>query len=381
MPTPPLPTELLHEIGRSLTSLRTLAALASANRRLNAIFTPIFYKLDAQSTSSAAVTWAAEHGSSRLLQQALAHGATVPTDWSIADYHAGKRRVLYGLPTRYYFDTESPPHPLCVAVTRGHGEVVEILLDRGCCVRMWDHEGFSLLCLAVIHGHGGLVRTLLDRGALEDESAGGERPSARIGHRNSAIQIAAWQGRRDLVATLLQFGSEATGPSVEQMQHAGRALPAGVLASALGSGRADANYLTGGEIDEAPLYRAVLKRDEAMVRILAGPSSRVHRTRALERSVDADYPDGRIAQILLENGALPDFERAAGATEPAPSSPLIRAICAGQLHLVRLLVEYGANVNILYSSAEIRGISGWFVGGPLQLAREFGASGDCGILA
>lgn len=121
-------------------------------------------------------------------------------------------------------------------------------------------------------------------------------------------------------------------------------------------------------MNEAPLYRS----DEAMVRILAGPSSRVHQTRALERIVGADCPDSRIAQILLENGALPDFERGAGATEPSPSSPLIRAFCAGQLHLVRLLVEYGAIINLLCSSVDIQGISGWFVGGPLQLARELG---------
>ncbi|KAL3429420.1 hypothetical protein BDV09DRAFT_200633 [Aspergillus tetrazonus] len=121
-------------------------------------------------------------------------------------------------------------------------------------------------------------------------------------------------------------------------------------------------------MNEAPLYR----RDEAMVLILAGPSSRVHQTRALERSVDADYPDSRIAQILLENGASPDFQRGAGATEPSPSSPLIRAVCAGQLHPVRLLVEYGAKINIPCSSVDIQGICGWFVGGPLRLAWELG---------
>lgn len=107
-----------------------------------------------------------------------------------------------------------------MAVTRGHGEVMEILLSCGCSVRMCDHEGFSLLCLAVIHGHGARIRALLDRGAMQDESVREERQSARIGHRNSAIQIAAWLGRRDLVVTLLHSGSEPISPSAKQMQNA-----------------------------------------------------------------------------------------------------------------------------------------------------------------
>ncbi|KAL5041583.1 ankyrin repeat-containing domain protein [Aspergillus fruticulosus] len=428
MSNPTIPTEILLQIGKTITSLRILRALALANRQFCSIFEPILYELDAQCSPSAAITWAAEHGSLEIMQKALNYGANIPVTSKIAAYHEGERRLAYGMRTKYHFDIgkDTPLHPLCLAVQHSHTEIVEFLLDRGCNIDMLDPEGFSLLCLAVIHGRHDLVGMLLSRGAHQANSDGELRTHdhfiSEYINRNSAIQIAAWQGDKEIVTLLLCHGPDSARPSAAQLQDAVKcalqqghrhnllelveACPnldfrfydcsiksayspllwavdkgdTGLATLCLDTGRANANYSPGGG-ESIPLYRAVLKRDEEMVKILVGPTSRWNRFCALSRSMD--YPDGRIAQILLENGAPPDFDDR-DRLPPRPSfecdfpgpeipvTPLIRAVCGGHLKLVRLLVANGADVNVEYNGGRIEGYEGWFLGGPLRLALELG---------
>ena len=56
---------------------------------------------------------------------------------------------------------------------------------------------------------------------------------------------------------------------------------------------------------ESALLRAVERNNGEMVRVLVGGTDRRLRTQALVRSID--YPDGRIARILLDNGTVTDF--------------------------------------------------------------------------
>lgn len=417
MSSPPagLLTEILHEIGRHVISLRTLRALACADRRFNAIFDPILYRADARRPPSAAIAWAAEHGAMEILQKALSYGAEIAhTSTSTGAFSTGGTRVSYGLSTPYHFYNCPPSHPLCLAIQHGHVEIVEFLIRRGCNVNMRNPEGLTLLCLAVIHGDANLVRTLLSRGARQDR-----RHVAVI---NSPIQIAAFQGAKEVVDLLLHYGLDSTRPTAPQIQDAiqcalverhGDILPP-LLATGVGlnyvfrdcrvpgthtplcwavdkgdtqllqlllaGGNADPSYRTVDK-EAIPLLKAVLGQHEEMVQILVGPTSRLQRTRALALSMD--YPDGRIAQILLDNGVLPDFEEGGHSTltqdfDDSPNAtdyilipPLIRAVHRGHTNFVKLLVARGANINVEYHGW-IEELPTWIIGGPLALAEQLG---------
>ena len=51
--------------------------------------------------------------------------------------------------------------------------------------------------------------------------------------------------------------------------------------------------------------------------------------------------------------------------------PIIRAVCRGHTNLVKLLVTYGANVNVEYRDS-IKELPEWIIGGPLLLAIQLG---------
>ncbi|KAF7136966.1 hypothetical protein CNMCM5793_006670 [Aspergillus hiratsukae] len=417
MSSPPvgLPTEILQKIGKNVTSLRTLRALACANRRFNAIFDPILYYADARRPPSAAIAWAAEHGAMEILQKALGYGAQIaPTSTSAGEISTNGMRISYGLCTPYHFYNCPPPHPLCLAIQHSHVVIAEVLIGRGCNVNMRNPEGLTLLCLAVIHGDVNLVRTLLSRGARQDR-----RHVAVI---NSPIQIAAFQGAKDVVDLLLHYGPDSTRPNTSQIQDAiqcalveghGDILPL-LLATGvslnyvfrgcrvpgvytplvwavdngdiqlpqllLAGGKANPNFWTRDK-EAIPLLKAVLGQHQEMVQILVGPTSRLQRTRALALSMD--YSDGRIAQILLTNGALPDFEEGDHSTlkqvfgdipdaiDDILMPPLIRAVLRGHTNLVKLLVARGANINVEYRGW-IKELPTWVIGGPLALAEQLG---------
>jgi hypothetical protein len=213
MSSPPvrLPTEILQKIGKNVTSLRSLRALACANRRFDAIFDPILYCADARRPSSAAIAWAAEHGAMEILRKALSYGAEIaPTSTSTGESSTSGTRVSYGLCTPYNFYNCPPPHPLCLAIQHSHVEIADFLIGRGCNVNMRNPEGLTLLCLAVIHGDVNLVRNLLSRGARQD------RRLVAVIH--SPIQIAAFQGATDVVDLLLHYGPDPTRPNTSQIQ-------------------------------------------------------------------------------------------------------------------------------------------------------------------
>ncbi|KAJ5663850.1 hypothetical protein N7507_004581 [Penicillium longicatenatum] len=123
MSSPPvgLPTEILQKIGKNVTSLWTLRALACGNRQFNAIFDPILYHADARRPPSAAIAWASEHGSMEILQKALSYGAEIAsTSTSTGEISTGGTWVNYELCTPYHFYNCPPPHPLCLAIQHSH---------------------------------------------------------------------------------------------------------------------------------------------------------------------------------------------------------------------------------------------------------------------
>ncbi|KAL4769962.1 ankyrin repeat-containing domain protein [Aspergillus nidulans var. acristatus] len=392
-----LPAEILQQVGKYVTPLSTLNALSRANRRLNSIFDPLLYRQDARRAHSlpvsaggaAAVRWAAKHGLMRTLQKSLEAGSEVPPRAPrMSVVHEPTGRTVYGVTVDWRFqDPVPPPHPLCLAVQGGHAEIVEFFLDeKGCDVDMCDQHGLSLLEQAVVHGHVQIVEGLLRRGASQ---LGGPRWVGAPLVIGCPIQLAVSVGRMDIMHLLWEYGSFllwlrgwelgvalecaiatrnmdairtliSYGVSVHRGFTQRNSITPLEWAVEMGDVELVELFLSAGARPRYPrsatgcaLVRAVKRRDKRIASLLVGDSSCMQKTMAL--AFAAEQEDGHFARFLLQRGTHPDFDELEYAeVHPAEgfrgsyyfASPLTRAVNAGHAHLVRLLVEHGADVNV-----------------------------------
>ncbi|KAK2732324.1 hypothetical protein FQN55_004266 [Onygenales sp. PD_40] len=92
--------------------------------------------------------------------------------------------------------------PLFWAATRGHRDVVELLLDHGANINSKDRDKLTALHIAVTGGHKDVVSLLLDRSArIEDKASYGDTPLIRAIQANS----------KDIVKLLLEHGARVDG--------------------------------------------------------------------------------------------------------------------------------------------------------------------------
>ncbi|KAL2816638.1 hypothetical protein BDW59DRAFT_136665 [Aspergillus cavernicola] len=92
--------------------------------------------------------------------------------------------------------------PLFWAATRGHRDVVELLLDHGANINSKDRSKLTALHIAVTGEHKDVVSLLLDRSArIEDKASYGDTPLIRAIQANS----------KDIVKLLLEHGARVDG--------------------------------------------------------------------------------------------------------------------------------------------------------------------------
>ncbi|KAL3446090.1 ankyrin repeat-containing domain protein [Aspergillus insuetus] len=427
MPFCSLPTELLELIAAHITATQTLGALSLVSRRLHIVFDPQLYQRDAksaqsQSKTSKAVLWAAQHGIMRTLKKSLLHGAKIPRSNACTDIRTERtERKVYGFPVWWAFKNPPLLHPLCSAVESGYIETVDFLIDElDCDVDMVDSEGLSILSLAVIHDHIQLVEHLLSRGAHQYTRHLVVRSpiefAAFLG-KKEMVDIICWYGTRqsiwystekeveyalgcaiekdhsDIVRLLVKYGAPveitldprggAKYCDLTPLEWAAEIGDFGMVELLLSKG-ARPSYTK--RPMRCALVKAVLRKDESITRLVVGGSTCLQKTLALAFAAEQD--DGYFARFLLEHGTHPDFDELEyDAVHPFPRlgyttrfiPPLVHAINAGHLNLVRLLVEHAANVNTSYDGFMECRSSRWR-GSVLQLAMDLGDQGIISFL-
>ena len=195
--------------------------------------------------------------------------------------------------------------PLSLAASGGFCQIIKLLLDHGAEInsRTGSKLGISPLMLASMNGHTAAVRMLLDNRC--DVNAQIET------NRNTALTLACFQGRHEVVQLLLEHGAN--------IEHRAKTGLTPLMEAASGG------YVEVGKI---------LIHHDAEVNAQPVPLSR-----DTTLNIAADKGHAAFVQLLLENGAAVDVKNKKGC------SPLWLASYGGHLDVVKLLVNADADAN------------------------------------
>ena len=247
--------------------------------------------------------------------------------------------------------------PLHVAVEQGNGEIVKILVAAGADVNAEGFMSRTPLSLATEEGATEIMRILLGPGPEAGTSADGEDKEAAsapsIG--SEALFTAIEKSDVEMVRLLVEAGAD-----VNAAEGFGRSTPlldaveqsdVEIVRLLLEAG-ADVNAPAGFGGNTA-LHEAVENGDAEMVKILVAAGANVEAEGFMRRtplSLAAEEGATEIVQILLGPGPVADTSEDGEDKKPPSQSaigsePLFTAIEKGDVEMVRLLVEAGADVN------------------------------------
>jgi cytohesin len=203
---------------------------------------------------------------------------------------------------------ETGQTPLHEAATKGHAEVVALLLDRGCDSAVKDNQGATALDEAIRFRHTKVVEVMLARGA----KGGGVQSPIR------QVQEAVMRGQADLVSLLLSQGADVNQklPGGGTLLHDAALKGHAQVAEILIAKGADVNArnATGG----TPLHDAALSGQKNAARVLldhgADPNATDTDSGATPLHMAAGWNRASVVELLLERGAQQNRKTKAGKT-------------------------------------------------------------------
>jgi len=322
---------------------------------------------------------ASENGHTKIMKLLLNEGANPDTP----DLHenrpihlaakAGKNEAIKLLldngvdPDSYNDDTDTP---LLLAARGGHLDTLSLLLEAGATVNVCDASDSTPLHNAAIGGHQQALKLLIEKGAevLATDSKG------RI-----PLHLAAENGHSDIVTCLLEQKTDlpqqkAADKNGSSALHLAAKNGHNKVLSILLEARSDYNALNK---NGTPLSLAVENGNLESARMLLNCGAYLMSSKGDMRDTLNNLDRGGLTdlhlaakcgidmtKLLLERGAKEDLD----ALDSAEKSPLYWAIYAGNLTLVKYLLDAGANANASKSWPAMMTAAYW---GRVDIVQEF----------
>jgi uncharacterized protein len=238
---------------------------------------------------------------------------------------------------------------LMLTAYTGHADAVKLLIDRGADLNAQQIRGQTALMWAASEGHTDVVKLLLARGADPSlASAASTKPERRPAGGMTALLFASRQGKLDAARALVeggadvnQVGADNTSPLLIALVNGHYSLATMLLEHRANASLADANGRT-------PLYAAIDLRNQQWSQ---GPAPELPQSVHLAMikqllAADAD-PKATITGKVKHRGSF-DMRW----TDLKGGTPFLRAAWNGDIEVMNLLLEHGADPNVMTDKKE-----------------------------
>jgi ankyrin repeat protein len=289
-----------------------------------------------------------------MLSQAQTKRAETPPPLRGTPLHyaaiCGLHAVAESLVTEHLQDVHSQGFndkstPMHAAASRGHAEVIRVLLKHGAVATAKTRTGWTPLHRAADGGHAEVAQVLLehDRAIAAAKAKNGRTP----------LHVASDRGLVEVARVLLKYGADATAKDRNERTplHAASLGGHAELARLLLEHGAVATAQDK-MMERTPLHEASDRGHVEVVRVLLEP---IEVTQPLERCAVQKAGNGKrrtplhgasagghaeVARLLLGHGADANAQDRKGRT------PLHEAATFGHVEVARLLIEHGADATV-----------------------------------
>ena len=238
---------------------------------------------------------------------------------------------------------------LMLTAYTGNAAAVDVLLDRGADVNARQFRGQSAVMWAAAEGHTEVIKLLIERGAdLSFSSAASTKPERRPAGGMTALLFASREGKLDAARALIdggadvnQAGADNTSPLLIAVVNGHYDVASLLLERGANPSTADSN-------GRSPLYTVIDLRN---VQWSQGPAPVLPQERHLamiEQLVDAGADlSVKIAGKVGHRGSF-DMRW----TDLKGGTPFLRAAWNGDIEVMRLLLERGADPTVVTEKNE-----------------------------
>lgn len=236
--------------------------------------------------------------------------------------------------------------PLHFAATNGQLELVKLLLDRGAAVDAPGLQGLTAAGVAASKGYLEVLKTLLDSGANVHAVAKNGISLLHFAIQGVSHPTAKQTERQQIIKFLLEKGADINAKDKSNMTPLHFAVTSKYeLAKLLLNSGADTEVT---EINNkmTPLFGAVLKGDGEIVKLLLEHGANISAqddggNTVLHRAIVDLKENEKIVEILINNGAKIDLRNEKG------FSPLHSSVNMGIIKIVEMILNCEGDVNIL----------------------------------